>query len=334
MNKNRFCPEAFERVEIHNTGEVFACCPNWNNRYYLGQIKDNSVEEIWNSDRAIELRTRILNNDYSLCDKDRCVYLKSGFPPAMSADYINYKPKMEKYPLAIKFVYDYECNINCSICRDKIKRYPAKELEELNSKIDTLFLPILQHAKILTINAYGDPFGSRHSRLLIKKAAKMYPDLKFDFHTNGILINKTVLDNINITADKIETVRISIHAATKETYGKIVTNGEALFPQITNNLEYLKELRKQNYFKLFIHFVVLPENFKEMPAFVDLAEKYDAIPCFWEFRQGNCSYHNEKNNYIYEESHPLHKELVEVMQSPNLKKYRDFIAPLLDKLIK
>ncbi len=334
MNCNKFCPEPFERVELHNTGEIFACCPNWNDRYYLGNIKDNSVEEVWNSERAIDLRRRILNNDYSLCNKDRCVYLKSGFPPAMTAEYENYQPKMEQYPLAIKFVYDYECNIDCSICRDRIKRYPDEELNELNAKIDTFFLPMLKHARILTINAYGDPFGSRHSKLLIQKAAKMYPDLKFDFHTNGILINKSVLENINITADKIETVRISIHAATKETYGKIVTNGEKLFPKIVENLKFLKEMRKQNNFKLFIHFVVLPENFKEMPKFVDLAEKYDAIPCFWEFRQGNCSYHNEHNNYIYEETHPLHKELVKVLQSPKIKKYREFVAPLLDKLIK
>lgn len=43
---------------------------------------------------------------------------------------------------------------------------------------------------------------------------------------------------------------VEIHAATKETYGKIVTNGEVLFSQIIKNLDYIKEIRKQNNFAL------------------------------------------------------------------------------------
>lgn len=334
MNDNCiFCRAPFEEIEIHARGEVFACCANWTDRYMLGNIHENSFEEIWNSEKAMELRQKILNKDYSLCNEGKCQYLQFGFPPFFSNDYETYKPKMEKYPIVIKYVYDYECNIACYICREKIRRMPKEELEELNAKIDTFFLPMLKHSRILTINANGDPFGSRHSRLLIKKAAKMYPDLKFDFHTNGILLNKTVLNNLNISPEKISTVRISIHAATKETYGKIVKNGETLFPKIIENLNYLKEIRQQNNFELYVHFVVLPENYKEISAFVDLAEKYDAIPCFWEYRPDNCSYKDEKNNYIFMQNHPLFNQLKEEMQAQNLKKYKCYISPILGKLI-
>lgn len=326
-----FCKRPFEEIEIHNTGEVYACCPNWNKFYSLGNIFKDSFEDVWNSDKAIDLRARILNNDYSLCDYEGCAYLKQNYFPNRYE--YECRPKMDTYPLTVKFVYDYECNIACSICRDKLKRLSDEELELLNSKIDTFFLPMLKSAKVLIINAYGDPFGSRHSRLVIKKAAEKYPNLKFDFHTNGILCDETHFKNLNITPEKIDKIRISIHAATAKTYDKIVRGGGIYFPQIIKNLKYLQRIRKQCDFPVYIHFVITKFNYKEMPDFVKLAKKVNAIPCFWEFRQENCAYPNNDDNYIYREEHPLHKDFLKVLRNPILLTCKDNISPIIFNLI-
>ena len=329
--KKSFCTRPFEEIEIHHTGEVYTCCPNWSNFYSIGNIYKDSFENVWNSQKAIELRTRILNNDYSLCDCERCLYLKQN--NFLSAYQTDCKPKMTEYPLIVKFVYDKECNIACKICREKIKRLSNEDLEILNSKIDTFFLPLLQSAKILIINSYGDPFGSRHSRLLIKKAAEKYPDLKFDFHTNGILCNERLFKNLGITPDRIEKVRISIHAASALTYAKTVPNGLFYFSKIVNNLKYLQKLKQESFFQVYIHFVVTADNYKDIPKFLELAEKVDASPRFWEYREENCDYQNKENLFVCDKSHPKHKELIKVLKHPLVKKYKDFFAPMLYDLI-
>lgn len=326
-----YCKRPFEEIEISNTGEVYTCCPNWNNFYSIGNIYKNSFNEIWNSQKAIDLRKRIMNKDYSLCDKQGCIYLKQN---DFNSPYTtNCMPVMDEYPKTVKFVYDYECNIACKICRDHIKRLPDEDLNLLNSKIDTFFLPFLQSAKVLIINAYGDPFGSRHSRLVIKKAAEKYPDLKFDFHTNGILCNEANFAALNISPEKISKIRISIHAATKETYGKIVPTGELLFPKIKENLIYLSKLRKQYNFPVYIHFVVSSTNYKEIPQFIELAEEVNASPRFWEFRQENCSYQMQENLYVVRKDHPLHQDLLKVLQNKKVKENKDFFSPSLYDLI-
>ena len=168
---------------------------------------------------------------------------------------IEYKPIMTDYPKHIKLCYDYECNCACVICRDRIQRLKQDELVLLNKKIDTFFIPLLKHAELLTVNT-GDAFGSRHTRELIKKTIKEYPNLKFDFTTNGILCNEKIFKKLNIIPDRIHTIRISVHAATKKTYGKMIKNGEKLFDTLINNLNYISNLKQRNNFNFILNFVV------------------------------------------------------------------------------
>ncbi len=326
-----FCKRPFEEIEIGINGDVYTCCPNWNKYYAIGNIGQNSFEEIWNSEKAVDVRTRILNNDYSLCDYDNCSYLKQkNFVSDFNTDCT---PIMLEHPKIVKFVYDYECNIACKMCRNKVNRMTQEELEILNSKIDTFFLPILQGAKVLIINSAGDPFGSRHSRLVIKKAAAKYPELKFDFHTNGIFCNENNFKELNITPEKIAKIRMSFHATTAKTYGKIVPNGEIFFPKIIKNLRELAELKKTYEFPIYIHFVVTSLNYTEIPDFIKLALELNVQPRFWEVRQENCSYTIADNLYVVKSNHPLHKDLLRVLNNPLVIQYKNEFSPALYDLI-
>lgn len=334
MNPTEFCTKPFEEIEIHNTGEVYVCCPNWNEFYSIGNIFENSVEEVWNSKKAIELREKIINKDYSLCDEKSCLYLQQQlFLSEYKTECI---PNMPEYPKIIRFAYDKECNIACKICRDKIKRLSDEDLEKLNSKIDTFFLPLLKSAKVLIVNSYGDPFGSRHSSLLIKKAAEKYPNLKFDFHTNGTLCDENHLKSLNITPERIDNVRISIHAASKRTYAKTVPNGEFYFPKIIENLKYLQKIKYSEtttLFQVYIHFVVTADNYKEIPDFIKLAKKVDASPRFWEYRRENCDYMIKENLNICNPDHKKHKDLLKVLRHKLVHENKEFFSPILYNLI-
>ncbi len=329
--KYDFCPLPFSEMEIVRDGNIYLCCPSWNNFYSIGNIYTHSLEEIWNSTEAIEFRKKILNNDYSLCRIDKCCLLHNrNFFSDFKIDTPPKDGHLDTMPMLVKFGYDYECNIACKICRDKVKRLSDEELKILDDKIESFFLPLLKTAKILVINTHGDPFGSRHSCKLIQRAIETYPDLKFDFTTNGLLCNEGTFKRLNITPEKIDKIRVSIHAATAKTYGKMVTHGELMFDKLMENMQYLSELKKEHHFTFLMNFVVTSLNYKEMPAFVDMAEKYNAYPIFWEYKEDSVGYNAHLENLsITDPKHKEHNELIKVLKHPNMYKHNDNLYPIL-----
>ena len=142
-----------------------------------------------------------------------------------------------------------------------------------------------------------------------------------------------MLKHLNISADRIHTIRISIHAASADTYSKIVPNGENLFPVILKNLQYLSQESKKQKFRLFVHFVVSALNYKEIPSFIKLAEIYDVKPFFWELRLIQYNYNPTDDDFIVEKNHPLHEDLKRVLRHPICKKYKDNFTPQLVELM-
>ena len=49
-----FCPAPFQEMEIFSDGSVYVCCPSWNEYYSIGNVFENSVEDVWNSEKAID----------------------------------------------------------------------------------------------------------------------------------------------------------------------------------------------------------------------------------------------------------------------------------------
>ena len=344
-NKERFehiCTLPFETFEVGSNGDVYCCCPNWNNFYSIGNIFSDNYEEIWNSERVKELRKKILNKDYSLCDKNSCPYCKRQLFPLSKRtlkksfwkkDHPSFQIHMKKSPVSVKLGYDSECNIACKMCRDKIICLSDEELELFNSRIDSLLIPLLNDVQVLEVNVKGDPFASRHSRLLAEKVAKKYKHIKFDFQTNGILCTENMLKQLKISLDRIYAIRVSIHAATAETYSKIVQNGEKFFPVILENFKFLSLAREKHSFMFFLHFVVSAVNYKEIPDFIRMAEHFGARPFFWELRQVQYNYTALDNDFIVEPDHPLHEDLKKVLRNPLCMKYKDNFTPRLYSLM-
>lgn len=310
------CSNPFERAEIDGFGDIYNCC-KFHLPIKMGNIYENSFEEIWNSESAQKIRQNVLNGDYSMCNKDCCCRLINFENP----EEMTTIPEvvMQKGPKHVSFCYDKECNIACTICRDEIWRNTDEELKVLNDKIQTLFLPMLKDTELVTINAHGDAFGSRHSRLLIKEIKKAYPNIKFEIFTNGILCNEYNLKDLNII-ENIKSIQISIHSCTKEIYSKIVRNGELYFDSLMKNLKYISELKKQYGFEFMLFFVTTAENYTDIAGFVELATNLGAKPAIWEYRDEQLQSENKHpERVIVDKNHPLHKNLVEVLNRPIMK---------------
>jgi radical SAM protein with 4Fe4S-binding SPASM domain len=59
------CYEAFHKIVILFNGDVILCCHDWNRTTVLGNVKESSINEIWNSPKMNETRRLILKKKYS-----------------------------------------------------------------------------------------------------------------------------------------------------------------------------------------------------------------------------------------------------------------------------
>ena len=208
------CQFPFTVAEICPGGDVYTCCPVFTSSYSLGNIYQDSFEAIWNGERAKHLRRLLLNKDFTLCDLSKCIYYQE---PKDLSQYTEIAP----YPTKVIFDHDTECNCKCITCRDTLCSNSREELAELDSKIETHLLPMLQKAHIAYLAGNGDPFASRHYRKLIQRAAETYPSLRFDLHTNGLLCSRKQIQELGIL-DRLNYIGMSIHACTPETYAKVI----------------------------------------------------------------------------------------------------------------
>ena len=77
------CEEPFMRMNITKDGLVSACCMDNDNTLILGSLYDNSMDEIWNSDRAKKIRKAMMTGENlpkmcELCDM-RKIYQNKAF---------------------------------------------------------------------------------------------------------------------------------------------------------------------------------------------------------------------------------------------------------------
>jgi len=75
LTPNRDCHEVFNKLSINWDGTVSACCRDYDNMMIVGDVRKNTLQEIWQGAEMESWRERIRNGDYShpLC-KDCYIY--------------------------------------------------------------------------------------------------------------------------------------------------------------------------------------------------------------------------------------------------------------------
>lgn len=58
------CPEVFDKLSINWDGSVSACCGDYDNKMIIGNIKDNTLLEIWNSNKMNAYRKILSEKRY------------------------------------------------------------------------------------------------------------------------------------------------------------------------------------------------------------------------------------------------------------------------------
>lgn len=301
------CTFPFEYAEIHSIGKVHPCCPNYCDYYSFGNILEQSFDEIWNGESAKKFRRTILNNTCEHCHVKICQGILQQY------DRANYS-EIADYPKKVKFCHDPACNVRCITCRKDPLVLSKEKTKIYDEKIETDFIPMLRNAEIVSLNGEGELFASSHMKKLVKRITEVYPDIKFEIHTNGILCNEKNCDELGIT-DKINDILLSLHAIKKETYDKLVLGGD--FDVAMTNLKWLIKLKNEDKIKI-IHLisVVNSYNYEEMPEFVKFAIDNGIIAGLWAYRPWRFSPMKDDESFnICDKNNKDYPKLVKIMKN-------------------
>lgn len=324
---NNCCQRAFSEIEITASGDIYTCCPSYLKEYSIGNIFNvKSFDEIWYSEKAIDLRKSIIQNNYKFCNTDIC-------NKKINEEDILITEKPD-YPTLVRFSYDRQCNLRCTICRDELVASDPLLITKFDSIIETKLLPILKNAKIMSITSAGDITASKHSQILLKKASEQYPNLKFEILTNALLFNKEFCESLGIL-DKIDRIVVSMHGMSKTTYENIMRGSN--YDIVKKNLDWLFAIKnEQKINQISLVFVVSSVNYKELPDFVSFCIKNNATPIIWEYRPfSNVQMAKNYNKFaIWKTEHPYYNDFVKIIRQVNIENHNKCRMPEMFKNLK
>ncbi|MGN0015130.1 MAG: SPASM domain-containing protein [Candidatus Gastranaerophilaceae bacterium] len=315
LGRDFTCIVPFEHLFFSCDGSIFPCCPALVNNYTFGNIfRSNSANEIWNGEEAQKFRKSVLDGSFRFCNLDSCINLNSLKNDSRFRADLKNKSKIADLPKEVFFHIDMACNVRCITCRDE-KMFLEKEVKKYTEITDSILIPILKNAERVYLNGAGEVFASSLCKNLIQKITKIYPKIRFNIITNGILATEKNINEFGLR-NKICSVEISMHAATKETYDKIVRGGD--FDKVMENLKFLAGIKQnENINAIWLNFVVSSYNYKEMIDFQKLADSLGVNTRFWEYRKwGNAKLDERYDEVaIFEPSHPEYEKYLKIVKN-------------------
>jgi wyosine [tRNA(Phe)-imidazoG37] synthetase (radical SAM superfamily) len=340
--KNRlFCSKPFRWFEVCGSyqpkGDVFMCCPGWLETP-IGNIQRQSVEEIWNGEKAREIRRSILDGSFTYCNRARCSFLQFISGPVERIGDVKDKELKEIIrdgrtilpygPREINCSYDDSCNLFCPSCRAKviIETTHKQEIWEIHKKLEH---EAFQDARLLYLTGSGDPFGSPFYRKWIRTMRReSMPHLeKIHIHTNAQLWTRELWNTIpEETRNLVKSTEISIDAASSETYAINRRGGK--FEKLLRNLEFVSSLRECGPLRsVTISMVVQKNNFREMSDFVRLGKRFRFDTVYFSQLVNWGTFSNEEfiSRAVHRRSHPRHQELRNLLRE---KEFCDSIVHL------
>ncbi|MCL2646063.1 MAG: radical SAM protein [Phycisphaerales bacterium] len=261
------------------------CCATWINRSY-GPIEDGmSILESWNGPGAVEIRRLMIEGKQEeLCAPD-CPWLFSGKFAENAAEIVPGPPEFEanqrlnnqeiserktilkSLPMALRIIPTLRCNIRCRMCFQDHKtdfRLPETFMADMRKLGKCVYDYHLQGGEVLISDQFRqwaapDWFSEN-------------PQMLLSMTTNATKIpeqNWRVLQSL-----RINHITISVNAATRETYWYVA--GADLFDDVMRNIKALKELSRLHriqQFQIFLSFVIMRCNYRELPAFAHMASQ-------------------------------------------------------------
>jgi len=289
----KLCHAPSKSMLFIQSGLVMPC--HYNRGYSIGNVKEESIHQIWFGDKRSRLIKSINHNDLSVgCFSCYNSILNNSYYFTGAAKYDFFSNKKNKYPEMLDFQISNTCNLQCSMCsgeysssiRTKREKKPSYDNAYNDTFIEQIieFLPYLKSASFTG----GEPF-------LIKQYYKIWDLIsvqknKIDVYisTNGTVYNnivKNYLDKINFN------FTISIDSIIKETYESIRIN--STLDNVLKNIEIFNNYCKSHNTKLYVKCCLMKKNILEIPEYfkfwnlkdIEIVTKFVWFPPFASIRE-------------------------------------------------
>lgn len=259
----KVCKNGLQSIWInHANGEVRIC--GWTG-YVIGNLIDNTIEELWHGSKAEMFRNSMLDGSYCFCDRKECPYCANESIDEMLVEY-----EVPEYPKKVNLSYEESCNYCCVFCR-KEKYVPSIDDNKRIKKIENEIEKFIGQIDTIASNGVGELFCSPSALKILSEINN--PNVKVELESNGSLFNEKNWEKIGNLENNNVSVMITVHSFHEDVYQEL--SGTTLpVSNIINNLYFIKSLREKEIINFFeICTVVCEKNFREMPEFIKFALK-------------------------------------------------------------
>jgi sulfatase maturation enzyme AslB (radical SAM superfamily) len=323
--KGKYCSKLYTWLEVDMYGKAWMCCPSWL-PYPIGNVLEESLEEIWNGERAQTLRNQIFTGDWKYCQHEFCPLIASDSLPNLSDVENAPNSTVAALPTHINFSNDESCNLKCPSCRvDKLlfTEGPLYERRKVvNDKIyDMLFSTPTDRKFSIHVTGSGDPFASKIYRGMLERIdGAQFPNLEVFLQTNGVMFTPKMWNKISKLHNNLRNCSISFDAGTKDTYENKTRIG-GLWDVLVDNCKFLDTKTKElEHFTINYDFVVQYDNYREMPDYIEfISETFpnNSGICFSLITDwGTWQKDVYESKCIWKETHPQFNDFMQILKNP------------------
>ena len=253
---NGSCKIPYQFISIDKDSDCNLCiCDAWL-PIPVGKVTDfNSIEDVFNSERARLLQQDVTDKKFTYCAVKHC-------------NVIDRDISFDRTQLSINI--DDSCNLACPSCRnDRIMYSEGPIYDERIKSVERILSWLEQYDKPIHIitSGNGDCLASHIMRPLLK-SYQPKPTQTFTIFTNGLLIKKILADAPVL--NNVTEYKISVDAGSAEVYEVVRRPGK--FDVLLENFDWLKENAPDT--KVLLMFVLQQKNWRDIPNFIELCNRY------------------------------------------------------------
>lgn len=270
--RDYFCNAPFRNMYFSPEGYVFVCC--YNQKHILGNIKEKSIKEIWNSAEAEKIRQSIKNYEFVPgCDECKYALQSRQFESVQISSYDKYSGHPE-FPTYMEFQISTTCNLECTMCTGDFSTSIASNRENRNNSASPYyesfisqieeFVPYLKHAMF----SGGEPFMSKIYFDIWELINRINPRCNIMVQTNGTILNEKVKSVIN---GGIYNIGISLDSLNEKVYNKIRVN--ASLNTTLKNILFFADFCHSKRQSISISVCPMQQNWNEIPDILRFCNK-------------------------------------------------------------
>ena len=253
-----FCIVPFTNIILEPNGSV-GMCRQKGNKFSIGNVKDNSIVEIWNNDIARSWRREFLEGKPTICKVDIKHEQCNRCPDNNKIlEYIEFNEIQTGPILKLTANFNGRCNLQCQMC--DVWKLPNGLYDDLNfwGPAKKEIFPYLKEIDMLS----GEPLIQLDTYRLFNEVTEVNPNCEWTITTN---LHWKFNKKISSSFDKIhlKTLIISIDSLIPEVYAKIRYPGKLsiVLKALEDVLEYRSNKKD---FNIHLNFLVQKDNWKEV----------------------------------------------------------------------